>query len=460
MQRLYAIIWLTWKAAFRFRLIWVISALLVMAVVLLPLMIKHDGTARGFTQILLTYTLSAITALLGISTLWLSCGTLSRDIEECQIQLVATKPIPRWQIWLGKLVGIITLDLVMLALSGAAVYFLLIYRAGKLSEKEQAILRNEVLVARSSLREPLPDLKPDVDRILKERLKSAQLSPDEIRDLRKQIEEQVKAAHQIVPKDYRREWVIDASKAMDSARLGRPLFLRVKFYAAQPTFGGSYLCIWRIGSDKSQRVVELEQNLPGETFNEFPIPPEVIGSDGKLVISFINRNQTALLFPLEEGFEVLYYEGGFAINFIRGLLIILFWLALLAAMGLAASSFLSFPVAAFATMSVMVLFFSSGMLRSSVEEQTVFGRDHETGKPINPLMDTLMLPVFKFTLKIVDLAQSFSPVDYLSAGRTISWFDLLKAFLQVVVFLGGIFALIGISAFYRRELANVQTSGP
>lgn len=80
MQRLYAIAWLAWKAAFRFRLFLVVSALLLLSVVGLPLLIKDDGTARGFTQILLTYTLTAITGLLGISTLWLACGTLARDI--------------------------------------------------------------------------------------------------------------------------------------------------------------------------------------------------------------------------------------------------------------------------------------------------------------------------------------------------------------------------------------------
>ena len=35
--------------------------MLMAAVVVLPLMIMHDGTAQGFTQILLTYTLSVIT---------------------------------------------------------------------------------------------------------------------------------------------------------------------------------------------------------------------------------------------------------------------------------------------------------------------------------------------------------------------------------------------------------------
>src|SRR5690242_5787114 len=109
MQQLLAIVVLTWKAALRFRLFLVIAALLLLAVIGLPILIKDDGTARGFTQILLTYTLSAITALLGISTLWLSCGTLARDIEECQMQVLVTKPISRWQIWMGKWLGIISL---------------------------------------------------------------------------------------------------------------------------------------------------------------------------------------------------------------------------------------------------------------------------------------------------------------------------------------------------------------
>ncbi len=147
MQRLLAITWLTWKAAVRFRLFVVVAVLLLGAVVGLPLLIKDDGTARGFTQIVLTYTLSAITALLGLCTLWLACGTLARDIEECQIQVLATKPIPRWQIWIGKWLGIMALNAVLLALAGGCVYGLLMFRAGRLPLDQQKILRSEVLVA-------------------------------------------------------------------------------------------------------------------------------------------------------------------------------------------------------------------------------------------------------------------------------------------------------------------------
>src|SRR5207247_2028311 len=73
MQRLLAITALTWKAAFRFRLFWVLAGLLLGSVVALPILLKDDGTARGFIQIMLTYTLSLIAALAGFSAPWLGC---------------------------------------------------------------------------------------------------------------------------------------------------------------------------------------------------------------------------------------------------------------------------------------------------------------------------------------------------------------------------------------------------
>src|SRR6476619_8203232 len=161
MQRLFAIITLTWRAAFRFKLFVVVAGLLLIAVVGLPILIKDDGTARGFTQILLTYTLSTVCGLLGLSTLWLACGTLARDIEECQMQVVAVKPIARWQIWLGKWLGILSLNAALLFISGVSIYLLLQWRASRLPAEQQQVLRNEVLVARGSARPPKFDKEID-----------------------------------------------------------------------------------------------------------------------------------------------------------------------------------------------------------------------------------------------------------------------------------------------------------
>jgi hypothetical protein len=46
MKQILTIAKLTWKSAFRYRLFWVLSALLLAAVVALPLLLKDDGTAR------------------------------------------------------------------------------------------------------------------------------------------------------------------------------------------------------------------------------------------------------------------------------------------------------------------------------------------------------------------------------------------------------------------------------
>ena len=234
MQRLLAIAWLTWKAAFRFRLFLVVAVLLLAAVVGLPFLLKDDGTARGFTQILITYTLSVITALLGLSTLWLSCGTLARDIEECQIQVVATKPIARWQIWLGKWLGIMSLNAALLALSGASVYGLLQWRANKLPAAEQEILRAQVLVARgvATGSNYNAEIDAQTEQLLQERLKQTPISNADLPEVRRQIREQVKANYQLVPPSYTREWQIDLGFVKKFLH-GRPLQLRVKFNTAQ-----------------------------------------------------------------------------------------------------------------------------------------------------------------------------------------------------------------------------------
>ena len=463
MQRILAIAWLTWKAALRFKLFLVIAVLLILAVVGLPLVIKDDGTARGFTQIILTYTLSAITALLGLSTLWLSCGTLARDIEECQIQVVATKPIARWQIWLGKWLGLVTLNAVLLAISGGCVFGLLQWRATKLPAAEQKILREQVLVARGSAKEPVNPAEIDAEtgRVLQERLKSSPVDKADLQEVNKQIREQVKAALQIVPPGYLRTWKIDLGFAKNHL-VGKPLQLRIKFNSAQKSASGTFLAVWQVGVPGKTKLwqsetMSLAPSTVGEqVFHEFPIPADLYDADGVLTISVVNPNNTGLLFPIEDGLEVLYPEGSFALNFMRGLAIILCWMALLAALGLMAASYMSFPVASFFAMAMMLVVFSSGSLAESVAFGSVAAGDEESGQPGHSAADLVLIPVFKGILVVVSFASNFSPVDALSTGRSITWGELGRAFAQIVLLLGGIMGAIGITLFSRRELATAQ----
>ncbi|HEX7654906.1 MAG TPA: hypothetical protein VF607_15460, partial [Verrucomicrobiae bacterium] len=403
MKQILTIAGLTWKAALRFKVFLVIAALLVVAVVGLPLVIQDDGTAQGFTQIILTYTLSAITALLGFSTLWLACGTLARDIEECQIQVVATKPISRTRIWLGKWVGLLTLNAALLAISGACVYGTLLWRASKLPAAVQKNLHEEILVARGSAHEAdnTADIESETERILQERLKSSPVEKVDVPEVRKQIRERVMGEFQLVPYSYMRSWKIDLS-GVKSQLAGQPLQLRIKFNAAAKSPSGTYSLHWYFGVPEKQKFWELDtHSLAADTFHEFAIPADLMDEHGVLNIAVRNDNPVALIFPLTDGLEVLYPDGGFTMNFLRGLVIIFCWLAVIAALGLMAASFLSFPVAAFFSIAMMVLVLSNGMLAETVDSGSVAAGNEETGQAGHSIFDIVLIPAFKGLLHLI-----------------------------------------------------------
>lgn len=454
MSRVFAMAQLTWKAAFRFRLFWVLGGLLIACVVLLPLLIKHDGTARGFTQILLTYTLLTITALLGFATLWLACGTLARDIEECQMQMVAVKPIARWQIWLGKWLGITLLNLALLALMAGSVYALLQWRARQLPPEQQRILRNEIFVARAGIKEPAPKIDEYVEQLFQARLAQTPVPPEQHSEVRNSIREQTLARLQVVLPGYQREWNLDLGVQKNLLR-DQPLYVRTKLFAAQTNSSGTYQGTWYLGDPANPAARILPASLAADTFHEFEVPANIFDAEGRVKIVFQNRSPTALLFPLDEGMELLYRDGGFALNFVRGLLMILFWLALLAALGLASASYLSFPVAAFFSFTLLFIVLSSGSMTMAVEDGYVLGFETNIS-PAARVLDRALMVFFKGILEVVSWVQVFSPVDALSTGRSITWGQLATAFGQVVVAMGGVFAVVGMLLFTRRELATAQ----
>jgi hypothetical protein len=275
--------------------------------------------------------------------------------------------------------------------------------------------------------------------------------------VRKQIEEMVKRPNQLVDPGYYRVWKLDARGVKE--RVGNnPLYVRAKCYLPDNRPLNALVGTWRFGPYNTPRLERVVPMVP-ETFLEFTVPADAIDDEGNLTINFINANHTAMVFLLNDGLEVLYREAGFEVNFLRGLLVIWCWLGLMASIGLAAGSFLSFPVAAFFSLGMLIVMMFSGTLSSAVEEGTVMGRNHETGKVEEPLTDQIMIPVFKGLLAVVNLVQAFSPVDALSGGRSITWPMVGTAFAQIVLLLGGAFGAFGALAFTRRELASTHGTG-
>ncbi|HTH46920.1 MAG TPA: ABC transporter permease subunit [Candidatus Limnocylindria bacterium] len=458
MQPLLAIARLTLKAAFRFKLVLVLLALLLGAVIALPSIIKHDGSALGFTQILITYTLSAITILLGFATLWLACGSLAREVEDFSMQLVCTKPVARWQIWLGKWLGIMTLNALLLTVAGTAVYFLLLAKSGSLSADQQKVLHNEVLVARKSAREAVPNIEPDVEKLYQERIKQQAVATMDRDFVRRQIREQIKASRQYIRPGQGRRWVLTLGPDAASRLKDQPLYVRVHYIT--PDYAGTgvtYDFGWEIGPPEGQTRERLQNSFAPESFTTFPIEPNHIAPDGTLTVDMFNLNEKAVLLPLEDGLEVLYREGGFALNFARGLGIIFCWLGLLCAVGLFTASKLQFNVAAFVSLAILIVGLSGGTLKQVVEQGGVIATGTEDGVIAQKsLVNELSVVVYGGLRWLIDQIAGFNPVDSLSTGRSITWGQLATAFVVVIGLAGGAFMAAGILIFTRRELAAPQ----
>jgi len=119
---------------------------------------------------------------------------------------------------------------------------------------------------------------------------------------------------------------------------------------------------------------------------------------------------------------------------------------------------MSFPVAAFFSLSILIVALSSGTLSNVVEQGGTTGEDHETGAAQRGPIDMVLVPFFKGILWVVNLVEGFSPIESLSTGRSITWNQLGKAFLMNVLVMGGLIGGAGMIVFTFRELATVQAS--
>ncbi|MHC4125831.1 MAG: ABC transporter permease, partial [Planctomycetota bacterium] len=167
----------TIRQALRIRVAVVFMLLLA---VLLPIMaasMTGDGTIKGRLQTFASYGLSLTSLLLCLLTIIVATFTLTDDIKNKQIYTVITKPIARFQFILGKLLGVLMLDIALLVFFSAIIYSITLYipKYFNASEKDLSQLRNEFFTARAGLKPQQPDMTKEVLETYEKLEKSFQL---------------------------------------------------------------------------------------------------------------------------------------------------------------------------------------------------------------------------------------------------------------------------------------------
>lgn len=457
MKRILAVAKQTSLGAFRFKAVFVVALLLLLSVLILPFIIQHNGTAKMFAQVMLTYNLTVITGLIGFTTLWMACGSLSGEIDAGQLQMVVVKPIARWQIFLGKWIGINFISGLLLVVASGSVLGLLYWKARQLEPTQQEILHKEVLVSRGSLQEALPDLDRDVTAVMQQRIEQANGQSFDVEAVEESVRVKLLANHQTVAPNYRRIWDLELGPRRVFLK-DKPMSLQVKFFAASVSDEQPINTVWVIHDKQTGLQHRFEKQFSSGVLNEFEIPANCYSKEGTLTVECENRDRTTILFPLDDGLTLMYPEGGFLMNYFRGLVIIFCWMALLAAVGLAASSILSFSVATLLSLTILLVGVSSGTFAEAIQDDTVWGIDEDSGERESPILDQLFLPVFKAVSFVVTPVNAYAPITLVASGRAVRWESTAMALVQIIVLGAGLFGALGAYLFSRRQLGSQMST--
>jgi hypothetical protein len=318
MKRILAIASIAIRNAVRSRMVASLLILLLLAVAGIPLTVQGDGTLEGHVRIVIGYTMGFASLLLGLAALWAGALAVSQEVAERQIQLLAAKPVRRFEIWLGKWLGLMAVNTLLLAVSGTATYGLLRWttQPGRMAEAERARLMDDVLAAHR----PVPPQPAEVEAAARELL-AERTARGELRTgvspataLAAVRQELLVRASTIGPGE-RRDWTF---RLPAHAGAASSLTLRYRFSSSQ--FGLEPVrCLWLAGPPARPELLQVTvTNAPGVA-HELRLPAGLAPEDGVLSISCVNNHTTplTLVFAPEDGVQVRVPAGPFEGNFAR-----------------------------------------------------------------------------------------------------------------------------------------------
>ncbi|MBN2711109.1 MAG: hypothetical protein JXR97_01550, partial [Planctomycetes bacterium] len=342
--------------------------------------------------------------------------------------------------------------------------------------------KDRILVSRKSFSPVLPDIEREIEHYkewLKQRgrLDENQWTPEQLREHLLQV-----VSNRIQPIPFRAMRVFRfTGLPTDRDNLDAGLTIRYMFHGNR---GGESAGLmqhgWIMVNPDTGASTEIHQasSKAGNT-RELNVTGALVSDKGELELRIINLSDAVgegegrkppatINVPLENGLEILVPVGSFEANFTRAL--ILFWcrLAMIAAIGIAANTFISGPVAMFLVFGIIV----SGTMNTFVHNIVVPKRttfesptkrkthnqsqlEREWGTVIGGAIYHAEQTYNNGTAYVLEAMPNFDdtdPVNDLVVGREIPTVRLIWRFIADLGLRAGFFIFIGIFAFYRKEV--------
>ena len=484
-----SIIKLTCRGALRSHVFQFLFVILLLGILIIPNTIKGDGSAYGYIKVSLEYSLSFISLMLMLSGIWLGCQTMTQDLEDNRIHMIAVKPVSRPVIWLGKFSGVMLLLTVLLLLSSLAIYGFVNWqykKAGLVSDKEnqeevanarreQAKISNELLTGRRVYMPKLPDINALANEKFREKM--AEKTPDGkavlnvyskdqqtkiMNEIRRQVLANVSEIkpgttylwnYEGLPKDYKGNFYVryrfyTGGTSQTAERVtgawGAMFFFEKKSEVAQGEPGKD---------GKVEYVSSYIPRRPEEyltiSVNELEFPSEFMNGriihDKSAFIGFLNLTKKPIQFQLADGPKILIKQVSFFNNYLRA--VFMEWLGILVVtmIAFAAASFLSMPTAIFTTLAYIAYGAFSLFLQSPMKNYDTLAE--------MPAMDQFGYVLGQILLTGVIPVQKFSMSEFVANGELIELALMGNVILFQVILKGLPLVLLGIWIYSKREFA-------
>lgn len=432
------------RAPFRSRLVAGLLVLLAAVVILLPLGIQGDGTPAGDLRMLLTWTLGIAFGILCAATIWAGCATVSSDIEEGRHVLTAVSPASPFEIWLGRWLGLVITNAILLAVVILSVAVQIHIKG--LSAEDTAVFRRLELDQQS--------IDDEVDSLYEQaRSQNAVPSGATKEQVLQSIRDDIATADLPIDPGFRRRWVFNLKKGDAEKEM------RVTF-AFLSSYGTALGCKGACSASRENGDVVAEQQITEDDNGRisFWIPAGALSGDRVATIDFTNTGDPdagiAILVRHLESMQVLIEDGGVMKNLFKCSVAMLSLLALLAAVGVACGTMFSFPVATFAGTALVCI----SLLGNSnmIEEGIAAGHSHRDPNQVESafsrFLDNFSVTISSWVSSVDKPFVDVHALDHLGDSILIDSRSVLRSVFITGIALPLAFGVLAALALKRREL--------
>lgn len=468
--------------AVRLKLSLIFIVLLVFGLAVLPITLDETQPLRYRVQTFMQYATGGSFWIIAILVLLFSVSTVAFEQRDRVIWQTMTKPVAAWQYVLGKWLGVSSLALVLLAVSGSGIFLFTEYlrsqpalgeekaqaylaTGGEVISEDRMVLETQVLAARITTKADAVDINWEqfeknvnarVDAEIERAPDFAALGPNaeaeksRIREkLRKDLYDNVQRDYRTIPPGETRQYTFSGLR--EAKEGDRPLLMKYKISAGSNSPDQTYKLTFEfVDGATTVREVNLNQTV------NLPLLTTAVDADGVLAFRVTNGdlvqnrvNPERMSFPPGDGLEISYSAGSYRVNFFRVMVVLWIKLAFLAMLAIAAGTFLSFPVACLVAFGCFWAAESAGFLKSSLENWQT--EDEKTSKIliVRYLIDRVAFGVSWLFQTYHELKPTQRLVDgvLLSWGE-VAWGTAVLALWTVVLYVAGSYI------FSKRELAT------